>query len=547
MMRLVITITLYAVALFPSIDGMANSHVIRRGNSIDEAQRTFKRGDARDIGNEKPHMITDTNEIIHQRRLEQILSYEGQKENNSLRYRSPKATSRGLKSQKSSKSKKSSNRHHNIFIHGNQEGSLSEQLTNHTALANQTAGENLLEAQNSTEATEKSSTLTHMRMDTLSQHTSIPIERNVATYVPMPAPIEIPTQASVRLPTRNQNDFDPPTRTGVSEPIDIVSDEDPCDEMDERETIYNQYQVYDENNMAMNMGSEQSSSDTNHVAVTDGTDHAVVDHAQLEESPVSRPVTRPALDGDEDKEEVGIEQDIMNNEQFVEDSRKEGTWKYVVLGIGSLLVIAFAVFFRFRSKNPDLYSYAKGGKRNSAMLEPIDNTVPLDQTGGKSGYSEMNSTKSFTDYEEKIRATPDGSVDFALSERHDPRIQPIRLNSPPLSPLGSSGSRSLYESGEEGQYGNIEDYDDEEYYDDEIEDEHVIDEESGDEEYTYDYELEEEEEEEEMELTGQEEAIDELDMEESTLSWEEEEYLSTIEEERSGDFSRNSRSYFATP
>ena len=139
----------------------------------------------------------------------------------------------------------------------------------------------------------------------------------------------------------------------------------------------------------------------------------------------------------------------------------------------------------------------------------------------------MNSTKSFTNYEQSIKAP----VDFGNFERQDasrmsPRVNSrVKVNSPPQSPLesASSGSRSLYESTEEG---NIEEYDDDEEYDEELEESNVFDEEyEDDEEYlSHDETFDEEE-------LEEEDKIDETDMEESTLSWEEEEYLSTIDEE----------------
>jgi len=491
-MRRIIPVLLYAIAVVPSTEGISNSTSLRRGNP---KSRLVGHEDAMGSEDEQPQTVQ--HRTVHRRRqdLYQINS---------------RNSSRRLKSAKSSKtSKDGSARHHNIFIHdNNHDGPLSEQITNSTQLTN----------------------FTQMRMtDSFSQHTTAPLERNVATYVPMPAPIVIPTSAPVPLPTRAGNDVNPPTRSGISEPVDIVDIEDPCDEMEERETIYSQYLANNDDG-------------NNDVAVTDDTEEVVTDQETVpvanNEEMIKDPVTRPPLKADDPEDEAVTDQETDIIEQIIQDSasgdkhqrndsNSSEAWKYVLVSIGALLLIAFAIFLKFRKPKQDIYGY-KGGRGDSIIMDPIDSTIPLDQTdGANSGYSEMNSTKSFTDYEKSLKAP----VDFGNFERHDPsRMSPrvnsrVKVISPPQSPLesASSGSRSLYESTDEG---NIEEYDDDDEYDDELEESNVFDEEYGDdEEYlSYDETFDEEEFEEE-------DKIDETDMEESTLSWEEEEYLSTIEEE----------------
>ena len=492
-MRRITTVLLYAIAVVPSINGLSNATSLRRGNLPD---RLAAHEDAMGSEDEQPQTIK--HRTIHRRRQD-------------LYQTNSRNSSRKLKSTKSTKtSKDDSARHHNIFIHdNNHDGSISGQITNSTQLTN----------------------FTQMRMtDSLSQHTTAPLERNVATYVPMPAPIVIPTRAPIPLPPRAGNDLNPPTRTGISEPVDIVDIKDPCDEMEERDSIYSQYLANNDDG-----NNDVTGTDDTEEVVTDQGTPPVANNEQM----IKDPVTRPPLNADDKEEEEVVtdkETDII--EQLIQDSvsgdKHQGNdpnsreaWKYVLVSVGALLLIVFAIFLKFRKPKQDIYGY-KGGRGDSIIMDPIDNTIPLDQTdGGNSGYSEMNSTKSFTNYEQSIKAP----VDFGNFERQDasrmsPRVNSrVKVNSPPQSPLesASSGSRSLYESTEEG---NIEEYDDDEEYDEELEESNVFDEEyEDDEEYlSHDETFDEEE-------LEEEDKIDETDMEESTLSWEEEEYLSTIDEE----------------
>ena len=480
---------------------------------------------ARGIGDDQSRIINDKHQIIHeQSQAKQPDSYEKHKTSKDINYKSLGTASRRLKSDKKSKRDDlNTYRIDNIFDHNNPENAEED-------------------------SNESETTLTHMRMiDMFSKNTSIPIERDVPTYVPVPTPVQppminednlkSPTLAPARLPTRQQNKAIPPTRTGVSEPIgtyggsSTVVDEDPCDGNDDRETHNSQLQNAYEHNIAIDMGND---SNNNPTIVTDDKEKDVspeqetVDHeVDADQGTVDNEVYSDQ--GTVDNE--NIIEDIVSNENnedtdlSIFDSKEDGSsesWKYVLLGVGSLLLAVFAAFVHFRSSKPDLYGYA-GGKDGSVIVEPIDDTIPLDQSGGYSGsganagYSRMNSKESYSQFEDTASPLTESSLDFGSFEGHDPSTQSTPFG-PPLSPLYSDQS---YESSEEGRLGNIDNYTDDEDYDDDIDNENDVDEEDDDDIYLYDYEVEDPDTDE----------IDGLDMEESTLSWEEEEYLSTIEEE----------------
>ena len=156
------------------------------------------------------------------------------------------------------------------------------------------------------------------------------------------------------------------------------------------------------------------------------------------------------------------------------------------------------------------------------MLTTIDCTVPLDETGGystsgtTSTFSRLNSNKAYSELEEVAAPRGEPSMDFGSIAPHDPTTASATASSLLSSNLDLSES---LQSNEEA-FGNIDEYE-VEYYDDDIETENYYEEENEDDEYYYDYEIEDPDTEE----------IDDRDMEEGTLSWEEEEYLSTIDEE----------------
>lgn len=416
-------------------------------------------------------------------------SYEQRKVGKSLRHEPSRTATRRLKSDKSIKSKKGAHRSfkHNIFMHD--EGKMN--------------------------STEIETTLNQMRMvDNLSKHTSEPLERNAPTYAPAPTDY----QASGRVPTRQRDDDVPPTRTGASGPIDKYAGsssttevEEPCPEFENRDTYYLSYQNLYENNKGTETGNDQ----------IDGNDNAVFFTNDKEEAS-----NQDTILGDINEINVNI------MDSFEEEGNSRAAWKYVMLVVGFILCGAvLALFLRKRSRTAKSDNFGlSGGKESSIMLDPIDSTVPLDETGGYSdtggysasgmntGFSRLNSNKAYSELEEVASPVRLPSMDFGSIAPHDPATESAAASSLQSSHLDMSSS---LQSNEEEAFGNIDEYEDEDF-DDDIETEHVFEE---DDEYYYDYEIEDPEEEE----------IDDGDMEEGTLSWDEEEYLSTIEEESYGD------------
>jgi hypothetical protein len=304
-----------------------------------------------------------------------------------------------------------------------------------------------------------------------------------------------PTLAPVRLPTR-QDYANPPTRNGIEESDGYTEDRnysivlDPCDSDDDRTTGRDRLKNKNEHDIAI--GPENTKNyDKNVIPIVPDDRENNVDADTTNDVEI---IANPVSDG----------QNGISSVKTQADKRRE-TWKYVlvIVGCSCLLFIVLAIFLRSRSRKSNAYGYAVG-KDGTVKIEKIDNTIPLDQT---SGYSRMNSAKSFNDLED-MKPTQSQSAPEFRRESYG-----LHEQSTPVF----SRTQSSIDSDSEGEekVGNIDSYtddDDNNTYDD-------------DDVYSYDYEIEETETEE----------VDELDVEEeSTLSWEEEEYLSTIDEEDEG-------------
>ena len=273
----------------------------------------------------------------------------------------------------------------------------------------------------------------------------------------------------------SEHKSEPPERNAPKS----ASEEEPCPEFENRDPFYNQYQNLYGNNKA---------TETDSVTVTDSV--------------------------------LG---DINESNVHGSEGTSRGTWKYATLGMGSILCVAILALFRKQSLKRQKGKFgSKGDQENSTMLTTIDCTVPLDETGGystsgtTSTFSRLNSNKAYSELEEVAAPRGEPSMDFGSIAPHDPTTASATASSLLSSNLDLSES---LQSNEEA-FGNIDEYE-VEYYDDDIETENYYEEENEDDEYYYDYEIEDPDTEE----------IDDRDMEEGTLSWEEEEYLSTIDEE----------------
>ena len=271
--------------------------------------------------------------------------------------------------------------------------------------------------------------------------------------------------------TTSKHTSEPPERNAPTS----ASEEEPCPEFENRDPFYNQYQNLYGNNKA---------TETDAVIVTDS---------------------------------------VNESNTYDSEGTSRGTWKYATLGMGSILCVAILALFRKRSLARRRGKFdSKGDQENSTMLTTIDCTVPLDETGGystsgtTSTFSRLNSNKAYSELEEVAAPRGEPSMDFGSIAPHDPTTASATASSLLSSNLDVSES---LQSNEEA-FGNIDEYE-VEYFDDDIETENYYEEENEDDEYYYDYEIEDPDTEE----------IDDRDMEEGTLSWEEEEYLSTIDEE----------------
>jgi len=321
-------------------------------------------------------------------------------------------------------------------------------------------------------------------------------------------------------PASNEEGFDQETVEDEEIIEDPASNEEDIDqETTENEEIIEDSTSNEEDTNQENIENERIIEDP--ASNEEGTDNETKENEKNIKDPASN---------EEGTDQATIE-DGGNGKSSL-DSKEGGskeTWIYVLMGVipSCVLFTALTTFLCYRSSNSNAYSFA-GGKNGAVNLEKIDNTIPLDHTGGYSGYSRMNSTKSFHDIEENASPLPrplprpsEPSSDFQFMSRDDEQStemfdrSPTRLDS--NSDQQSFGSRSIYESEGEGPLGNIENYtDDDNDTDDDI--------------YAYDYDDYGD-----YKIDDIDEEIDDLDLDESSsLSYdeeEEEEYLPTIEEE----------------
>jgi hypothetical protein len=557
-------VLLYVVLVFPTIDGTSNTHFLRR--SSNEPERLVIHGHTEGIGDDQSQSINT------QRQFKQPDSHEQPKINQGLYYQSFGATSRPKSDKKSKEYKHRTDRHDNILYGWDEDELFTTKNTKNTKKDRKAIPPH------------KSSATTQQRVrNTFSKHTTIPLERKAPGYEPIPTPTlstsyhdanrddslfrsiedpkssnqddkqgklespirhptnflsrpcldqqfetvlsqEPPTFAPVRLPTRQQNYDSPPTRTGLSivngdlfdGNDDWRTDDDDQDENDNEQDI----PISSENE-------ENDDKDGVPIVSDDKENEVVIDQETKEDEGI---IEDPApIDYNEGN-------DGLSSFESEEDASKQ-TWKYVLIGLGSscLLFVALAMFLRRRSPKFNEYIFA-GDKDGDANLETIDNTTVLDQTGVYSGYSRMNSTKSFPDFEDTKSDTPEPSLDYAF-EPHDPHTK--------SSSNQSLGSKSMYEFEEEVQMGNIDNYaddyadDDDDDIDDDDDgiDEDIFDDDEDDDIYLYNYDYEIDDSNKEgdddpyIEDDPNTEEVDATSMEESTISWEEEGYLSTIDEE----------------
>ena len=506
MIRRRVAVLLYGVLIFPTIDGTSNTHFVRRGSIRNEPERLVIRGLTEGIGDDQSQDINiqrqlrpkgDKQSEEHKLRTDRhdniLYQWEGDELFTTKNTKNTKKDRKVMPPHKSSATthkrvrnniskyttkpfKRSAPGYEPIptptltpsYHDDNRDGSLSR-ATEDPKIVN----EDDTQGRSEIPTCRPTNFISRPDLDQKSE--------TVLSTKP-------PTSAPVRLPTRVRNYASPPTRTGLSidngdlcDGINIAPFRQPSREQHNSSPLTRTRLPYTFDPVDLGDGNDDQGTDDNDQDENVNEEDVPISFDDEENDDKDGP---PIVPDDKESEDI-IDQETIEDEGIIEDptpidnnggddlgsfdsedDASTRTWMHVLIGLGTscLFCVALAIFLRHRSQKFNAY-HSAGGKDGDVVLEAIDNIIPVDQTGGYSGYARMNSTKSYADFEDIPSDAPDPSHDFAF-ERHDPCT---------ITPSDQSfGSKSMYESEGEEQMSNIDD-DEDDYADEYIDEDEGID------------------------------------------------------------------------